>query len=188
MSVVTDNPRQVCNSARNASTFWLTTAPGVAAGRQPQWWGPMGGQLRKSPGKRLCRQAAALSRLAPMPQPSPAPSASKSLSGSQSSGPRASKPNDLAATLRHFVDKGNRLFLSFLYPPRPTQMRNMQLNQSAEIPPVMLIACPVIFAAAGEAKKTARPASSSLLTMPSAAIFSALANMRPEKGSSMTLR
>ena len=58
---------------------------------------------------------------------------------------------------------------------------------SAEIPPVMLMACPVIFAAAEEARKTASPASSSLLTTPSAAIFSALAKSRPAKGSAITV-
>ena len=58
---------------------------------------------------------------------------------------------------------------------------------NAEIPPVMLMACPVILAAADEARKTASPASSSLLTTPSAAIFSALAKSRPANGSAITL-
>ena len=56
---------------------------------------------------------------------------------------------------------------------------------SAEMPPVMLIACPVILAAAGEARKTASAASSSLATTPSAACFAALANIFPQNGSAM---
>ena len=58
---------------------------------------------------------------------------------------------------------------------------------SAEMPPVMLMACPLILAAAEEARKTASPASFSLLTTPSEAIFSALAKSRPANGSAITL-
>lgn len=60
-------------------------------------------------------------------------------------------------------------------------------RHSAEIPPVRLIAWPVILAAAGEARKTTSAASSSLLTTPSAAASLAFANIFPANGSAITL-
>jgi hypothetical protein len=58
-------------------------------------------------------------------------------------------------------------------------------SYKAEIPPVILIAWPVIFAAAGDARKTTRPASSSLVTTPSPASRDAFANILPANGSAM---